>query len=321
MADTSLFSKEALDNLRSPEKLDTMLGITTPIGWMVMVALALMVFSIILWSVFGSMSEKAEGAGILLDSDGVVSVAHTSSGSVVKLYVQKGSQVKKGDVLAVLSQPEVKTDIKAASKNVYLGQNFRDSMQNAANYDAKMNAARDSETVISSYDGIVDQVDVEIGSVVQSGSRICTIRRTQNRDDIAGTLYVPADEGKKIEPGMTVQISPEVSNGGSKNGSLIGVVRSISQYPVSQENILQKIGNNQQLPSWFAKHANTEALAEVSFDLVKDDTSATGYLWTSIIGQHRLPTPGSVCTGFVIVDSQPPLEKVFYRFSDWLRSR
>ena len=32
MADTSLFSKEALDNLRSPEKLDTMLGITTPIG-------------------------------------------------------------------------------------------------------------------------------------------------------------------------------------------------------------------------------------------------------------------------------------------------
>ena len=28
-----LFSREALDKMRSPEKLDTLLQVTTPVGW------------------------------------------------------------------------------------------------------------------------------------------------------------------------------------------------------------------------------------------------------------------------------------------------
>ena len=36
---SQIFSQEALDKLRSPEKLDTMLPITTPISWMALIAI------------------------------------------------------------------------------------------------------------------------------------------------------------------------------------------------------------------------------------------------------------------------------------------
>jgi len=39
-----LFSRAALDKMRSPEKLDTLLPITTPIGWMGLAAVCLLLF-------------------------------------------------------------------------------------------------------------------------------------------------------------------------------------------------------------------------------------------------------------------------------------
>ena len=37
-----IFSKEALDKMRSPEKLDMTMSITTPIGWMGLISVAVM---------------------------------------------------------------------------------------------------------------------------------------------------------------------------------------------------------------------------------------------------------------------------------------
>ena len=58
---SQIFSKEALDKLRSPEKLDTMLPITTPITWMALVAILVMLFSVVLWSIYGAFTVKADG--------------------------------------------------------------------------------------------------------------------------------------------------------------------------------------------------------------------------------------------------------------------
>ena len=46
-----IFSREALNKLRSPEKLDTLLPITTPINWMALIAIGILLFSVVLWSI------------------------------------------------------------------------------------------------------------------------------------------------------------------------------------------------------------------------------------------------------------------------------
>ena len=54
---------------------------------------------------------------------------------------------------------------------------------------------------------------------------------------------------------------------------------------------------------------------------MKDASSESGYLWTSVVGKHRPITAGSFCTGSVVIEREPPIEKVFYKISQWLRSR
>ena len=46
-----IFSREALDKMRSPEKLDRMLQITNPIGWMGLIAVGVVMFSVI-WALW-----------------------------------------------------------------------------------------------------------------------------------------------------------------------------------------------------------------------------------------------------------------------------
>ena len=72
------------------------------------------------------------------------------------------------------------------------------------------------------------------------------------------------------------------------------------------------------LAQWIAEQKKS-ALMEVRFDLVKDAES--GYLWTSVVGDRPAITPGSFCKGSIVIDRKPPIEKVFYKVSQWLRSR
>lgn len=318
MENRELFSKESLAKLSSPERLDTLLEVTTPIGWMALTAMCIMVFSILMWSVFGALVDKVEGVGILLDSSGIARVSSVSSGRVESVRVRTGDRVKKGDVIATLQMLGLEVDSKVTRSNINLSQNEREALTTAAQYDAKRYEQEVSETVVSAYDGIVDEIAVIPDNIVAAGSTICTIRRDEGREEMTGVIYVPAVNGKKIQPGMTLQLNPNGSDS-SEEGSLLAVVRSASRYPVSSGAITRRVGN-QELAQWFIAK-NDNAAMEVTFELVKDTESGTGYLWTSSVGNHRPVTSGSVCSGFVVVDRKPPLEKVFYKVSQWLRSR
>jgi multidrug resistance efflux pump len=318
MEKNNLFSQEAMAKLRSPEKLDTLLEVTNPIGWMALAAMAVMVFSVLMWSVFGAMVVKVEGVGILLDSAGIVSIAPVSGGKVGEVFVSAGMRVRKGDVIASLEQPEQDAQAKLALSDMYLSENNREALIRADQYDAKRFQQSVTEVIVSEYDGIVNEVSIMPGAVVAAGNSVCTLRRDQERDEITGVLYVPIGNGKRIEPGMTVQLAPNGADS-SEDGSLLAVVRSVSQYPVSGNAMLNRLGN-QQLVQWMLSKADN-ATMEVTFELVKNETSESGYLWTSIVGKHKPVTAGSICTGAVIVDSKPPIEKVFYKFTQWIRNR
>ena len=100
MKNESFFSREALDKLRSPEKLDTLIPVTNPIAWMGLAAVAVMIFAVVLWSIFGSFTEKADGLGMIMDSVGIVNISHAASGKITRIYVQHGSYIHSGDLIA-----------------------------------------------------------------------------------------------------------------------------------------------------------------------------------------------------------------------------
>ena len=313
-----IFSREALNKLRSPEKLDTLLPITTPINWMALIAICILLFSVVLWSIFGAFTVKVDGMGMIMDSAGVVNVSHISDGKIKQIYVHSGSKIKKGDLIARMEQPVQDADTRMAQYNIALSQSDRDAMSRASEHDAKKTQELVNEYIYSDYDGIVDEVMVETGSIINVGTPICSIRRTQNRDELSGVLYIPVEQGKRVETGMSIQLAPNGVDT-SQSGWLLGVVRSVSQYPTST-TAMSKVLGNEQLVQYILNNERG-AVMEVKFDLVKDENSESGYLWTSFVGQHKPITAGSFCTGSIIIDRVPPIEKVFYKFSQWLRSR
>ena len=312
---SQIFSQEALDKLRSPEKLDTMLPITTPISWMALVAILVLLFSVVLWSIYGAFTVKADGMGLIMDSAGVLNITHVTNGKIERLYAKPGMRVKKGDLIAYVEQASQSADTRMAQ----YGMGLEDAMGRAYQYNAKEYQQTVAENIYSDYDGIVDEVMVDEGSMISAGTPICSVRITQNRDELTGLLYVPVDKGKRIEPGMSIQLAPNGVDV-SQSGNLLGVVRNISQYPMTIQGIQQHLGNAQ-LAQWILQSQNNSAVMEVTFDLVKDSDDKSGYLWTSKVGEHKPITPGSFCTGSIIIERKPPIQKVFYKLSQWLRSR
>ena len=313
-----LFSKEALNKMRSPEQLDEVLPITTPITWMGLIAVAVSIISVILWSIFGSFTVKAEGMGMIMDPQGITNVTTVFGGKIDKFYVHSGEKIKKGDKIAHIEQIQENASTRMAQYAPELATSEFDAINKVYEYDARRYQKDETEFVYSSYNGVIDEILLSEGTTVGVGTPVCSVRLSGGRKDLTGVFYVGVDKGaKRIKPGQTIQLSPNGVDV-SLTGNLIGVVRSVSQYPVSTQSIQKRLGNDSL--SQFILQAQKSAVMEVTFDLVKDSDSESGYLWTSKVGEHKSVTPGSFCTGSVVIEKQPPIQKVFYKLSQWLRS-
>ena len=128
----NLFSQEALDKLKTPEKLDTLLHVTDSLSWMAVISIMLLLTGVVIWSVMGSFTVKAEGMGMVMDSGGIVAVTHTGGGSISELKVSPGEKIKEGEIVA------------AIQGNTEGG-------------------------VFSAYSGIVEEVPVRTGNVINAG--------------------------------------------------------------------------------------------------------------------------------------------------------
>src|ERR1700758_4144461 len=108
----SIFRKAALERLSSPEQLDYLMSVTSPVGWLAVSALAGILFLIVLWGFLGRIPDTVSGSGILIRGGAVFDVAAGSDGFITQVLVKPGDQVKAGQVVAKMSQGELDLKIK-----------------------------------------------------------------------------------------------------------------------------------------------------------------------------------------------------------------
>lgn len=312
-----IFSEDALGRLRSPEQLDKMLTVIGPASWMAAIAVALLLASVVLWSIFGSLAVTVAGVGLIMDAGGVARVAHTSSGKIDEILVESGERVKKGEIIATLEVPQQQGDLIAARQKLGMASSLHEVVDGLTAYDGIDVQLNQHRYILSPADGIVSEMHVREGDVITAGSgSICTIRVDRERQDMIAAMYVSAAEAKKVRPGMTVQIAPGGADPG-QNGKVMGVVRDVALYPASAAGLLYSVGNAE-LAAYILKNTDGAA-AEVKVELIRDDKSPSGYLWTSVLGTPPEITPGEMCTGSIVVERKPPIEKAFLKLGQWLR--
>jgi len=99
-----LFRKKALEKLSSPEQLDKLIVITSPKGWLALLAVGLIMTVGLLWGIFGTIYYKTVGWGFLVKSGGIYTVQSPSDGRLRSIDVEPGDLVRSGQVIGRIEQ-------------------------------------------------------------------------------------------------------------------------------------------------------------------------------------------------------------------------
>lgn len=96
----SVFRKAAIERLSSPDRLDSMLKVTTPLSWAGIAAAAALAAAVIIWSLTGSIPTTISAPGFLVSSYNTNTIFSGVAGTVSQVMVAPGYVVKPGDPVA-----------------------------------------------------------------------------------------------------------------------------------------------------------------------------------------------------------------------------
>lgn len=165
----------------------------------------------------------------------------------------------------------------------------------------RQSRAVDAMTLTSRVNGKVSGLNIARGNAVTQGTAICKI--TSNGADGTGVIcYVPVSDGRKIKKGMKVVVYPSTVNK-QEYGHMEGSVVSVSDSVVSAEDMQNQLGD----PSLVQSFQQNGAVVRVVCDLKKDDSTASGYAWSSKKGADVVVEEGTVITADIVTEEKRPI--------------
>ena len=99
-----IYRKTALDKISSPEQLDKTLKITSPLSWLVLIGITLIVVVGVIWSFTGSMAETITLEGVLVEPNGVCSVFAKESGKLMEIIPDINDVVHLGQAVMIYNR-------------------------------------------------------------------------------------------------------------------------------------------------------------------------------------------------------------------------
>ena len=185
MGANKLFRQAALEKLASPERLDVMMKVTAPVGWLALSAVGVGLLMAILWGVWwGRINIKVRGQGMLMHGEELLSVTSGSIGQVTEILVKRDQTIHVGDVVARLSQPRQEERIR--NKQAELS----DRTARAQSYRNTQAAILDKREALAK------------GFITEAQLRTAEARATSLREEIAqinATLRTDSSEVARLE--------------------------------------------------------------------------------------------------------------------------
>jgi multidrug efflux pump subunit AcrA (membrane-fusion protein) len=202
----SLFREEAMDKTLSPDELDRLMRVTSPRGWLALIALLALVAAAVAWGIFGTIPVAVSAEeGVLLGGDSRDPVVSQTSGLVTDVRVKAGNKVKEGHVVA-----RVRPDGGAETD------------------------------VVSLFDGRVDEILIEEGMLLTRGQNVAVVK--EGNDPLQAFVFVSGEQGKQLKKGMEVQVLPSTVKA-EEFGSIRGKVTSVSKFPVTKDEMFLLLEN------------------------------------------------------------------------------
>ena len=186
----------------------------------------------------------------------------------------------------------------------------KDSMLDELNRQRKEYANEiDRASIRSSSDGYVLSLGLEKGKAVYEGMPVCflALGEADDKNDDAVILYMPAETGKSISPGMEVMVYPSTVNS-QEYGHMVAYTTEVSEYMVSEENMKSQLGEDTLVQS-FMKQGPVIA---VTCELQTDPNTASGYKWSGKKGAEVVLKAGTIVTADVVTERKAPITMVIH---------
>jgi len=270
---------------------------------------------------------KAQGA---ISDDTVLEAEQTYADSIQKIADIK-QQIKQLDISQVqaeksyrenLSQiDDIKTQLKQLdSKEKTLSeQNFQASVTRQNQIaDLKRSIAqleyqlKQTSVIKSDYTGRILEITATPGQILGQGTRIGTIDAQSPSAKLVEVAFLPVSQGKKIQKGMKVQITPSTVER-ERFGGILANVTSVSPFPVTKESAAKVVGNSDIVGSLVSTEPQIQVLAE----LKPDPATFSGYKWSSSKGPDMKMSPGTTTSVRITVKEEAPITFVLPILKSW----
>ncbi|MFW9264549.1 NHLP bacteriocin system secretion protein [Nostoc sp. CALU 546] len=461
----SIFRKESLERLSSPERLDELMQVVNPRSWLPLAALGSIVGVAVIWSIYGRIPITVEGRGVLIYPSNVVPLQSKSAGQLMTLSIKVGDVIKKGQVLATIDQAELRKQLQQqqakltqlnsqdqavdslqgqrlqqeqrsqSQQSHYLQQrilelqaispllktkgntsieqqrqglqqrlvqaqalnpvflqrmeirrqfknegaisgdealtaeqeylqnlekisdiqnqlkeldvkttqtekDYRENLSTISDLQAQLKELDskqasvaqqdlvdatdrkkeiqevkreiaqlevqlgDNSQIISQYSGRILEITLTPGQVVEAGTRLATIEAENPKSKLVGVTYFPVSEGKKIKPGMKIQITPQTVKR-ERFGGIIANVTNISRFPITKEAAASEVGNAEVVEGLVSQQK--DGLIQIFSDLEIDSSTPSGYKWSSSTGPKLAVSSGTTTVARVKVEERAPI--------------
>ncbi|BAY41743.1 secretion protein HlyD (plasmid) [Nostoc sp. NIES-2111] len=143
--------------------------------------------------------------------------------------------------------------------------------------------------IISQYSGRILEVTATLGQVVSPSSSLATIEAEYSQNKLVGVTYFPIKEGRKIQPGMSIQITPQ--NVKHNFGGILGTVTNISTLPITKAATVSKVANPGIIESLLGQQP--KEMIQVVSELQLDPNTPSGYKWSFSQGPNLQISSGT----------------------------
>lgn len=287
-----LYRKSALEKISSPEQLDKALTVTSPLSWLALAAVTVMIVITVIWSVGGIAIPGYEGRilegriPVTVSTTGVIS----SPVSTNALYIPES-----GSVDSVLIHPGSELEIGTPVLSYRTGNGT-------------------VRTLYSDQFGTATEIMVKVGDDTKQGSEVARLSPLVSGNQVI-VCYIKLDDAKKIERGMEANVF--LTSADSQNyGHMRARVVNIDSYVASATGMSYVLGSDNNMAATFQQ--NGAAVVAATLELYPDGSgsSVSGYYWSNPKGLKVEVSNGTLVQAKIIVEEVRPITKLFAKLNE-----
>ncbi len=273
-----LYRKSQIEKLSNPEQLDRAVNVTSPMSWLALLGVAIVIFATGVWSVYGKLPETQTVQGMILSAENTGVIYSETIVTVTEVVKRSGDSFKAGDII-----------LKA---------------------EAEDGTARN---IVAGSSGKLTHMLAEEGSPVAAGSEVARYTPDDAAEQVV-ICYVPAGMADYLSEGMKLHITPTAVDS-QKYGHMEGTIVAIDDYPVTMSNMWYILGMDNLVAEQFASNG---PIVAVRCSIKEDGSSKSGYYWSNASGKDLYVDDNTYVTCRVVTSEEAPITKVLGFLNDKL---